>query len=354
MRILIIKIGAIGDVIMSLPVITEIKAQYPDSHIAWICGKLVQPILLEVPLINEVIPIDENNLFHKNKLKPIKELIAIYSRIGFKKFDLILNFHSDYRYKLIGFFLRSSTKLYLSRNNDRPVLIPGRSRAFEHVRLFLRSDNNFAGNIYFPSDTVDVSKLRPEISISLNNEGRYAIIAPGGAKNILNEQALRRWPIENYVELSISLLNSGFNVILTGAQSDKWIDTYFAHLKIINLIGQLSLIELIALMKRVDLVITHDSGPFHLAVFAQKPYVIGLFGPTNPREFAYSNNYSKVKTIWGGAHLLCSPCYYGKYFSTECKNNICMQRITPDSVMEIVSKLAVGKNAITSSQIGLS
>lgn len=339
-RILIIKIGAIGDVIMALPTIAEIRKQHPASHITWICGEIVEPILLLIPDINEVISVNENQLFHKGKWKTLKELLRVHKRVFFKKFDLILNFHSDYRYRSIDFPLMASKKLYLARDSKRPALIPGRSRAFEHIRLFLQSDDNFEGALQFPPDAFNTVQPKMDHKRILSNGKKNVIIAPGGAKNTLNEQSLRRWPIENYVQMSEYLLKSDYNVILLGASSDAWLSPYFQKLEVVNMVGLLSLTEVIALMRCVEFVVTHDSGPFHLSVIAQKPYVVGLFGPTNPSEFTYSRNFDKIEYVWGGADLLCSPCYYGKYFSFQCKNNICMQHIQPQLVIDIINKFA--------------
>ncbi|NHA04452.1 glycosyltransferase family 9 protein [Mucilaginibacter sp. HC2] len=340
-RILIVKIGAIGDVIMTLPILTEIKRQHPDSHITWVCGEIVKPILSSIPSINEVISINESKLFSGSKLKAIKELAVIQNKLAFKKYDFLINYHPDRRYKLISALVRSTNKLFLTRNDDRPALIPGRSRPFEHVRLFLQSDNSFNGYIQFPEDRIDKLKLPDVIANELKADQRRVIIAPGGAKNALYEQELRRWPVENYVKLTEILLKNNYQVILSGGPSDTWVVEHFKHLDIVNLVGKLLLVEVIALMRNAEFVVTHDSGPYHLAVFANSPHVIALFGPTNPHEFSYGKNFNKVKMVWSGSGLLCSPCYYGKYFSTQCQSNICMQLIDPTSVIEIISNIAV-------------
>lgn len=338
-KILIVKIGAIGDVIMTLPVVSEIKKKLPEAHITWICGEVVYPILANIPDINEIITLDEQKLFSENISVRLGEVLSCHRKIALRKFEDVLIFHPDFRYRFLTVLVRSKRKVRLSREGERPSMIPGRSRPFERVRLFLGMDDNYPSVIQFPRDAIPCAALTPGTQPLQDRKVKRVILAPGGAKNLLQEQALKRWPIENYVRLAKFLREQNYEVILSGADSDEWIIPYFEDIKVVNAVGKLNLPELVSLMRESDLVITHDSGPFHLAVLAQHPHVIALFGPTNPFEFNYGENFDRVKFLWKGTNLLCSPCYYGKHFSSQCKNNICMQGITPEAVFEEVEKL---------------
>lgn len=90
-------------------------------------------------------------------------------------------------------------------------------------------------------------------------------MTPGGAKNLLADDFCRRWPINNYVELAIKLINKGYIVVISGAKSDEWILPYFSGLNIVNMVGKTDLNQLLYLFSKSDFVVTHDSGPMHLA-----------------------------------------------------------------------------------------
>ena len=64
-KYLILKIGAIGDVLMCLSVVDEIRSREPDAHITWICGKQVKPILELQDEADQILPIDESELLEK-------------------------------------------------------------------------------------------------------------------------------------------------------------------------------------------------------------------------------------------------------------------------------------------------
>lgn len=337
-KILIIKVGAIGDVITTLPVVTEIKKKHPASHITWVCGRVVFEILKCVPDIDNLLVIDESKIFNKNKWIALKAIFAFQKNVAFKNYDVILNFHNDSRYKVLSALAKTQVRLHLTREGERPTLLPGRSRSSEHIRLFLQTDDNNDAAVSFPPDTI--KSKSPANSFFNNVDGvKTVILCPGGAKNILNDQILRRWPIESYVKTAQYLLDNGFRVVITGAQSDIWVVPYFDTLDVKNLVGSLSLVELVSLMRTSDCVITHDSGPFHLAVFASNPQIIGLFGPTSPDEVSYGKGYDNIHVLWEGKSLQCCPCYYGKYFSKECKENICMQLNEVEKVIDIIENV---------------
>jgi len=340
MKVLIIKIGAIGDVITTLPVIAEVKKRYPASHITWICGQTVLPILKTVPAVDCIVSINEADLFSSNKLSIFKTLMIIYRKIGFSFFNIILNYHADNRYKLISLFTLSAQRLKLLRTTERPIPIPGRTRSDEYVRLFVQyKDNHKISEINFPKIVYEEPLFDRWL---LDKTKKTVIICPGGAKNILHEQMMRRWPIEKYSNLAEVLIALNYNVVVCGAASDAWVLDHFNNIPVVNFVGELSLNQTVTLFKSADYVVTHDSGPFHLAVMAQGPQIIGLFGPTNPHEVIYKNN-DKIHFIWGGEELACRPCYYGKHFA-RCTNNLCMQFISVNEVISLINELTIETN----------
>ncbi len=73
-KILIIKIGAIGDVVMCLPLIPEIKKTHPESEITWLCGNQVRPLLERIEGIDKLISVDENRLMKGSFISRISEI----------------------------------------------------------------------------------------------------------------------------------------------------------------------------------------------------------------------------------------------------------------------------------------
>jgi heptosyltransferase-2 len=154
------------------------------------------------------------------------------------------------------------------------------------------------------------------------------------------EQHVRRWPLQHYRQLAVELLKRGFRVAITGAPSDNFVRGAFADLSIIDLVSQTSVTELLALFGTCALVITHDSGPLHVAQLAGAR-TLALFGPTNPAEFV--RDPTRVRVIWGGADLVCRPCYDKRRYA-PCGDNRCVKEITVQEVLRAVEQMMATPN----------
>ena len=162
-----------------------------------------------------------------------------------------------------------------------------------------------------------------------------------GARNLLRDDALRRWPLENYVALAAALLKAGHEVILAGGPDDTWASTSFTHLSVTDIIGKYSLLETLALLNSAAVTVTHDTGPLHLAGITSTA-IVAIFGPTDPRGRLPQR--ANTVALWGGEGFACRPCYDGRDYA-PCLNNGCMQQITPAMVLgEIQTLLTAQRN----------
>ncbi len=181
--------------------------------------------------------------------------------------------HLDPRYQWIIWPLRCKEKRLWKRL--------GKYHAEEVIELFGNSTK-----IIFPKLKLPNPQLASERPI--------VVIAPGGAKNILADDFLRRWPATSYAEVMRRLAMHPVQLVVTGSASDEWVLEHLQEIPFINLIGKLDLLELIALLKQAKLLITHDSGPMHLGKLVDCP-TIALFGPTDPSEKV--SPHEKVKVL---------------------------------------------------------
>lgn len=325
--VLIVKIGAIGDVVMSLPLLRHIREHHPQAHITWICGSQVAPLIEATHLVDELIPLDEKRLLKGTHSQQISVLLSIWMRLFFRSFDLILTLHADPRYRWIAKTCRTKEHRFYDRKNSRLFPVSGRYHAEEAIRLFTQEEGARPYTARFPKMHLPAS-LKDRIVPG--QKGPFIVLAPGGAKNVLADDALRRWPITSYASLMRQLSEKGFEIVVTGASADAWVKPFFSSLSYHDLIGHLSLLEMLALLEEASLLITHDSGPMHLAKLTSCP-VIALFGPTDPAERVGKGE--DIQAFWGGEHLACRPCYDGKTYAA-CTQNVCLQRISPEKICQ--------------------
>jgi heptosyltransferase-2 len=152
---------------------------------------------------------------------------------------------------------------------------------------------------------------------------------------LLRKQILRRWPIESYVALTHQLLERGWEVVLLGGPEDIWVKSHFEGLSVTDCIGTLSLPEVISACDTCDAVVSHDTGPMHLAGLS-RACLVGIFGPSDPALFLPRRPF--VVGVWGGQGFACRPCYDGTDFA-PCQFNGCMQQVTVEVILRELDSL---------------
>jgi len=260
------------------------------------------------------------------------------------RFDRILLAHFDSRYRLLVPPLQQRAIRALRparKGSTNPI--PGRYLGDEFARL-LDADPVPTGPIergYFLMDVRPRLEPGTSAAATVAGAGSLVLLVPGGARNLLHEQALRRWPAERYGTLARELRARGYRVGLIGNAQDTWVRPCFDGIEVDDFIGKLPLIETLRLMRDSAVVVSHDTGPLHLARLARAP-VVALFGPTIPRQVV--GELHDGIALWGGAHLPCRPCYDGLDYA-RCSSNLCMQDIAVDQVVAAVDSLVARRLA---------
>ena len=327
-RVLIIKLGAIGDVVMAIP---AAHAMYRKGFaIDWVCGVQVLSVLEQYSWIRP-IPVDDGALFGGSGRGRLRAMAGVWARLAGRRYELCATLYYDRRYKLLALPVRARRRLTLSHTDRSRRLMPGRHHTDEYLRVLLGNDDG-------PVE-VGLAPVRPErlpASRFPRLEGRERVVlVPGGARNAIRTDGLRRWPVESYVAVARSLLDRAIEVILLGGPDDTWAAEAFQGVDVRNEIGRLTLIETLALMEASDVVVTHDTGPLHLAGVTSAG-IVSVFGPTDP--WGRLPQRAGAVALWGGEGFACRPCYDGRSYA-ECANNTCVQQITPEMVVREVEEL---------------
>ena len=330
---LVIKLGAIGDVVMAAPMATALKRAHPGIWVSWLAGRGVVPLLRLLPDIDEIVEVDETALLAGNSRARMGAMVNAARQLRLRRFDLLLNGHPDPRYRILEQLVRTSTVRRFSRNpRERIQPVPGRYHGHEYVRLALGEDGPEIPAIL-------AGPVRPPLpeGIDLGDSRQAVAVAPGGARNVLNDNEVRRWPLERYAELAVRLAGDSVDTVVVGGPDDTWVSKAFEGVdRVIDLVGRTSLPDLLAVYTACDAVVTHDSGPMHLARLAHVP-AVALFGPTDPQWFV-PPEHTGTTVLVGGGVLPCRPCYDGKRF-TDCPSSACMHEIRVEQVHAAVAAL---------------
>jgi heptosyltransferase-2 len=332
-RALIVKFGQIGDVIMAIPAVYALHERGYEIH--WACGRAALPLLASYSWIT-LVPVDDRAILRGNPLERAKEIAKFLFEVGFKGYDLCATLYYDRRFHLLALPIRARKKLFLSLTTRETSLIAGRHHTDEYVRVLLGEEDGYREVSTLPvrPNQLPLSPL-PEDRIS-----RRVAIAPGGTSNVLGDQILRRWPIENYVSIARQLVDRGWEIVLLGGREDTWVKPHFERMPTIDCVGTLALPEVVSACDACDAVITHDTGPLHLAGLSNA-CLIGIFGPTDPATRIPRRPYAVG--IWGGEGFACRPCYDGRDFA-PCTFNGCMHQVTPERVLRELDELLMARS----------
>jgi heptosyltransferase-2 len=320
---LIVKIAALGDIAVASALVREIRTTSPDAHVTWLTGERGAPLVRLFDGIERIVTVDEARLFHGSKMERARVIGGVWSRLGMRRFDHVLLLHADRRYRLLTMPVRYRQ---LSRLEHGVIPRLDRDRAGEYVRL-LNADRT-------PDEApalMDIRGRLPPRSPYTSDRPVVALV-PGGARNVLRDDGLRRWPVENYRSLAGRLIGEGFDVLLLGDSDDTYVREHFSGVAVTDRIGQWDLVETLCALRDAMLLVTHDTGPLHFARLVRTP-AVGLFGPTDPRHVVGSA--ADISTLWGGAHLPCRPCYDGRDYAACQLNVACMRDVGVDAVFRM-------------------
>jgi heptosyltransferase-2 len=343
-RILIVRLAALGDAVMVSVLLDRIRAELPDARVTWLCGRSTAEIVaLFGP--DEIITVNDRALAGSLLSRVATVLHAWGLLLRQRRFDRVIVAHADRRYRLLCAPARRRQFRMLRRNVPGATNpIPGRFAGDEYARL-LDPDERSHGPVMRRYLPVDVRPRLPAALAEPTGAGgpRRIVLVPGGAKNTLRENPMRRWPVERYRALAEELCAAGHQVFLVGDRHDAWAAAAFEGLPVEDRIGRLTLTETLLLLRDSDLVISHDTGPMHLAR-AVRTRRIALFGPTMPSQFVVADDETTI--LWGGARLACRPCYDGVEFA-RCRDNLCMQDIAVDQVLNAANRMLDVHAALT-------
>jgi heptosyltransferase-2 len=314
--------------------VTALRAQDPATHIAWLCGSSAAPLVESVEGIDECIVVDDAAVLAGSRAQKAQAVITGWSALRGRRFDLVITAHSDPRYRMLASRVRATERRWLGERAARPRLVHGRYFGDEYVRLVTGIDDGTAISFAPPQVRVTLDAAVAQKIAPLAGR-RLIALAPGGARNAARDNPLRRWPLSNYAALARRLTADGDIVLLTGGDDDKWARPAFTGIDVMDLIGGTTLPGLAALYSHCAALVTHDSGPLHLARLVDAP-VVGLFGPTIPSTILRESR--RAIALWPGVALPCAPCYDGRDFAA-CASNRCLQLLTPDAVAASVNAL---------------
>lgn len=332
---LIIQTAFLGDVILMEPLIETIKLNRPDAYIAVMVIPQNKDVFFGNPSVDKIITYDKhgsnNGLFG---------LINIIKEVRKYNFDYAISPHTSFRTSLFVLFSKIKRRIGFHEadlNIAYTDLVKKPKDVHEiYKNISLIQPLNFKKinskiKLYYTKDNENFFDGIKEAH-GIKNEDKVVGISPSSV------WPTKRWPKEKFFDLAKKLADKGLFIVLFGTKKDSKITQYIQNgsSRIIDLAGKTNLKDLFCIISKINLLITNDSAPVHIASAYNTP-TIDIFGPTSPLfGFAPLSEKNKILEVSG---LKCRPC--NKHGSVSCKYKHfkCMVDIDVDQVYEAASEL---------------
>ena len=333
----LLRLSAIGDVCHAVALVTRIRQQSPETKITWVIGKI------EYQLVKTIADVEFVIFDKKQGVKAYKQLKQDLSG---QRFDALFAMQVAFRANVATHFINAKYKVGFDwkRSKELHWLFTNKrvnERKHAHV---LEGFMDFADAIGIPQqknlswDLPIPAEAESWASDHISDDKIYAVISPAASK------AERNWVTERYAEIADYLATQGVTVILCGGPSSaerelgREIESH-CQSQLINLIGQSSLIQLLALLKKVGVVIAPDTGPAHMATMVGTP-VIGLYAHSNPLRTGPYLDQSRVVSVYDQAIEEQHGKPWGELpWGLRAKGDKLMQGITLEQVKQQLDQL---------------
>ena len=331
---LIVRIAAIGDVVMGSAAARRLRDEHPDARITWLTGSGAAPLVERLADVDDVIAVDERRLLTGGPSGALSVLVPLWRRLLREEITNVIMLHLDRRYRLLTAPLIGARKLSLESGVNP---LAGRYFGDECARLLdALEDEPSADDCPAAPEHYPLGRVRALPARTSRDRPVVALI-PGGARNALRDDNLRRWPVAHYAAVAAALADRA-EVVLVGDDGDAWVRPSFSGIETTDRIGAMTLTETLDFLRTCALTISHDTGPMHLARLAESP-LLAVFGPTTPAERLVPDG--RTTALWGGAQLACRPCYDGRNFAA-CSDNACMTSVSVDLVVATANHMLAG------------
>jgi len=329
-RILVVRLGAIGDVVNTLPAVTALRRGMPDATIHWAVERKSEPLLRGHPAIDRAVVFPRED--------GPAAWIAFVRRLRDGRYDLAIDFQRTAKSALLAASSGARVRLGFDRARSKEFSwwlathrLPARPRTGTLLEQYLEfpawlgvaDEKVVFGLRASAEDRAWAASLEPR-------DVPWAVLHVGASK------PANRWSPGRFASLAGRIRTElGLAVVLVGGAEDRSraerIESEAAPAPY-SLVGETSLPRLIAVLERAAVVVSCDSGPLHLAVALGRP-VVGLYGAANPRRTGpWGPRASVVRgRVW------CSPCRRRSCFHMDC-----MRALDTDSVMAAVRERLVG------------
>ncbi len=299
-RLLVVRLGAMGDILHALPAVTALRRMHPAWHIGWVVDPRWQALLeagseearkqgsgnavAAMPVVDRLhfAPSREWKR-HPFSAQTRTQIAALRRELREAHYDAVLDLQGAIRSAVIARMTGYPRRIGEAKPREWPAHWLFTERIATHGVHVIEQDLELASAVagdplemvepLLPVDPEAESWCAAWLAEQATSGRRLAFIAPGAG------WGAKRWPSERYATVAAGLVQRGFHVLVNAPPGEESLAVPIAAAGATPFTATLP--QLIALTRRIALAIGGDTGPLHLACAAGRP-VVGIYGPTDP------------------------------------------------------------------------
>lgn len=336
-RVLLLRLERIGDLLMTLEALRDARRHWPHAQIDLAVGRWNEPLASLIGDVTSVTVADAPWLARGARDVTWRRLLGAARGWRARRYDLVINIEPDIRSNWLawitgaparvgyrsaggGAFLTDAVdydpSLHVSENARRIV-----ARAAGDARAPVESDR---ARLAVPA----AAAARAAAVLDRTSRPVVGIHPSGGRQS-------KQWHLDRFAEVARVLIDTrGATIVLTGGSDDAAqvsdVARRIGRPQVVRADNGADLPTMAALLASLDLFISSDTGPMHLAAAVGTP-VVALFGPSDPRRYGPRAAIEHVLRV----DLPCSPCGQVRLPPVRCRGHVpdCMDGITAASVI---------------------
>jgi len=276
--ICILRLSAIGDVCHAVAAVQSIQRRWPSATITWVIGKTEAGLIADLAKVRLIV-------FDKNA--GLRSYWKLRKQLKEHKFDVLLHMQRSFRASTVSLCIRARFRVGFDKKRAEEC-----QWLFTNYRIKPQHQPHVLDGFMAFAKAIGVEQTEPQWQMPLSEQNRnwakeqltslkrHLLIAPAASNSE------RNWLPQRYAAVANYASERGWVILLCGADTPieqdlaRAISNHSQHPPI-NLVGKTSLKQLLALIERVDLVLSPDTGAAHMAVTVNTP-VIGLYAHSNP------------------------------------------------------------------------
>ncbi|MGH9872561.1 MAG: lipopolysaccharide heptosyltransferase II [Pyrinomonadaceae bacterium] len=342
-RIVVRGTNWVGDAVMTIPALRQLRRLFPKAQITLATRSWAEGLFADADFL------DDLQVHEGSGLRSVVQQVRQWRK---RNFDLAILLPNSLETALVASLARVPLRIGYATDGRQallthPLALPewreSKHEVFYYLKIVAELEWLINQQQTFldmqPDGSLEVNEARKSVARDFLrargvDEGKPLVaLCPGS----INSRA-KRWPTERYAELADRLIDeSGAQVLLIGSSAEAEVSLEVSRQmrnQPLMLTGQTDLAELVATLSLVDLLVTNDTGPAHIASALGRPTLV-IFGPTNPLTTRPFSPFGEIVREPPD----CAPCML-----RDCPiDHRCMTAITPAGVFERARELLSGK-----------